>query len=90
MENVYRPRVVARRETAHDRQCKRGMVAIHNSHFIQNVRHCMLQSCAGDPASKKESHTSGDDLTCSPYSGTWVRYRNTVRAPSDAEKIMSM
>ena len=68
------------------------MVAIQSTPFIQNIRHCMCQRCAGDPASKKESHIPGDDLTSSPYNGTRVGYgyMKRVTAQSDAEKIMSM
>ena len=57
------PRVVARKETGHGGQCKKGMVPIQSSHFIQNVRHCRLESKAGDPASKEESHVPGGDFT---------------------------
>ena len=56
MENIYLPRVAEGRETGHDGQRKKRMVAIQRSHFIQNVRHCMLQSSAGDPASQEESY----------------------------------
>ena len=63
MKNIYGARIVARRKTGHDGQREKGVVAIQRSHFIQHVRHGMLQSSAGDPASKEESHVPRGDFT---------------------------
>ena len=87
MEHIHRSLVMACQEIGYNWQRKTALVAVQSRRFIQNIKHHMLQSRVGGPASKKKSYIPRCDLTSKSYSCTRVRGWDMkgVRTKSDAE-----